>query len=307
MQPRRPAASGRSRPAITARNQRVAIGAGTGIVLLLLLSCHTAGQQQQRNFVYDRGGIIRGDRARKDLALVFTGDSFAGGGEHIRQTLKRHQVKASFFFTGRFYRRIDLRRLIENLAADGHYLGAHSDAHLLYCSWEKRDSLLVTRQQFEADLAANYREMEKFGIHTARAKYFLPPYEWYNETISAWAGARGLTLVNFTPGTRTQADYTHPAMGARYLSSAKIWESIWEYERKDPAGLNGFILLLHLGADPRRTDKFYLRLDALLTALREKGYRCRRIDELLEEGRRYASLCPVADFIKTRLALLCGG
>ncbi len=39
---------------------------------------------------------------------------------------------------------------------------------------------------------------------------------WYNAQISAWTAERGLTLVNFTPGTRSNADYTTPDMGDRY-------------------------------------------------------------------------------------------
>lgn len=245
---------------------------------VVLFSC---APQKKKAFVYDHGGTIRGDTAEKELALVFTGDSFAEGGEHIRQALAGHQAKGSFFFTGNFYRNADFQQLIKNLAADGHYLGAHSDAHLLYCAWENRDSLLVTPKEFEADLAANYRAMEKFGIAKARARYYLPPYEWYNEKVSAWAKEWGVTLVNFTPGTRSHADYTYPEMGTRYVSNEKIMESIWAYEKKNPAGLNGFILLIHIGTDPRREDKFYLRLDELLATLHEKGYRCKRIDELL--------------------------
>ncbi len=249
--------------------------------IFLLTGFCLVAQEKEKTFVYDRGGIIRGDRTQKELALVFTGDSFAEGGAHIRQALARHHVKGSFFLTGNFYRNPEFQQLIKDLAADGHYLGAHSDAHLLYCPWENRDSVLVTRGQFEADLAANYREMERFGISKARAQYFLPPYEWYNEKISAWVKAWGLTLVNFTPGTRTTADYTVPEMGTRYVASETIMQSIWAYERSDPAGLNGFVLLIHLGTDPRRTDKYYLRLDDLLAALQAKGYRCKRIDELL--------------------------
>lgn len=238
-------------------------------------------QKKERTFIYDHGAIIRGDRTQKVLALVFTADSFAEGGEHIRQVLARHQIKASFFLTGNFYRNPAFDQLIANLVADGHYLGAHSDAHLLYCSWENRDSLLITRVEFEADLVANYREMAKFGIGKTQAGYFLPPYEWYNEKISAWSRAWGVTLVNYTPGTRTHADYTYPDMQARYVSRDKIFESIWAYEKSDASGLNGFILLSHVGADPRRPDKFYLRLDELLRQLHQKGYRCKRLDELL--------------------------
>lgn len=238
-------------------------------------------KQDEAAFTYDRGAIVRGARTQKKLALVFTGDEFADGGAHIQNVLARQRVRAAFFLTGNFYRRPAFHGLIRKLLADGHYLGAHSDRHLLYCAWEKRDSLLVTPQQFEADLAANYHEMKKFGIDKASAPYFLPPYEWYNETISAWTAAWGLTLVNYTPGTRSHADYTYPEMQARYVPSATIYESITNYESNQPEGLNGFILLIHLGVDPRRRDKFYLQLEPLIETLRDRGYEFKRIDTLL--------------------------
>lgn len=232
-------------------------------------------------FTYDRGAIVRGQRTEKALALVFTGDEFADGGDHIRAVLARTRVPAAFFLTGNFYRHPAFRELIQQLLADGHYLGAHSDRHLLYCAWEKRDSLLVTREQFENDLITNYREMEKFGIAKTQANYFLPPYEWYNESISAWTAAWGLTLINYTPGTRSHADYTYPEMQARYLPSTAIYASIINYATQQPEGLNGFILLSHIGVDSRRTDKFYFQLESLIKTLRERGYIFKRIDALL--------------------------
>ncbi len=252
------------------------------IFLIGVFGLALAAQEIGTAFIYDHGGIIRGNPAKKEMALVFTGDSFADGGMHIRQVLAQQQIKASFFFTGNLYRNPDFKPLIKVLIADGHYLGAHSDAHLLYCAWEKRDSLLVTQKQFTEDLAANYREMEKFGIAKTAARYFLPPYEWYNATISAWTQAWGLTLVNYTPGTRSPADYTYPEMQARYAPSAKIYQSILSCETDHVEGLNGFILLSHIGTDPRRTDKFYFWLKRLLQTLRDEGYQFKRIDELLD-------------------------
>ena len=227
------------------------------------------------------GAVIRGDIANKEIALVFTGDEFADGADGIRKTLKDRKALASFFFTGNFYRNPDFKKAIIKLAADGHYLGAHSDKHLLYADWTKRDSLLVTENQFKQDLRDNYKLMATLGIKKNNAKYFLPPYEWYNRQIVSWTNEEGLTLINFTPGTRTPADYTYPDMGARYLSSEAIYDSVLAYEKKDPNGLNGFILLVHIGTDPRRTDKFYNRLDELLSDLTRKGYHFTRIDKLL--------------------------
>ncbi len=213
---------------------------------------------------------------------MLTADEYADGGDHIKRVLKEQEVPASFFLTGNFYRNPDFSTLIKSLKANGHYLGAHSDRHLLYADWEKRDSLLVTREEFTKDLLRNYQRMAEFGISEKDAPYFLPPYEWYNSQITEWTKEAGFHLVNFSPGTRSAADYTYPEMGDRHVSSEAIYQSIMTYEQKDEHGLNGFILLIHLGTDPRRTDKFYYQLDSLLTTLKQKGYSFVRIDELLE-------------------------
>ncbi len=227
-----------------------------------------------------QGGVVRGDTIQKKLSLVFTGGDYADGGNHIQNVLKNHGIKASFFFTGDFYRNPEFRSIIENLKQDGHYLSAHSDKHLLYCDWTIRDSLLVTKNKFIMDLKANYMEMERFGIQEKDARFFLPPYEWYNDSISAWTKEAGIQLINFTQGTRSNADYTTPDMPS-YRTSEEIYKSIVNFEETSDNGLNGFILLIHIGTAPERTDKFYNRLDELILLLKNKGYEFERVDELL--------------------------
>jgi peptidoglycan/xylan/chitin deacetylase (PgdA/CDA1 family) len=254
-------------------------------ILLLgnpLPSGQAVGQDSANKVVDENGAIIRGDVSKKQIALVLTGDEFGDGGTTIRRTLKKHHIRASFFLTGNFYSNPSFKNLVAGLRKDGHYLGPHSDKHLLYADWTRRDSLLVTEDQFTADLRENYRRMAAFGISLVDARYFLPPYEWYNKRIAEWTTTFGLHLVNFTPGTRSNADYTYPEMGSRYVSSEAVYNSILDYEKKDPHGLNGFILLIHIGTDPRRTDKFYDRLDSLLSELTNRGYRFVTIRQLLE-------------------------
>jgi hypothetical protein len=67
-----------------------------------------------------------------------------------------------------------------------------------------------------------------------------------------------------------------------YVSSDTIMRSIKEYEARDPSGLNGFILLLHIGVAPERRDKVYHRLDELIRWLGRNKYQMVRIDRLLE-------------------------
>jgi hypothetical protein len=44
------------------------------------------------------------------------------------------------------------------------------------------------------------------------ALFFLPPFEWYNDSNAAWTKQQGIQLVNFTPGTYSNAGlYTHLA------------------------------------------------------------------------------------------------
>jgi endoglucanase len=137
----------------------------------------------------------------------------------------------------------------------------------------------VSKETFIRDVMDNYAAMGAFGITLADAPFFLPAYEWYNDTIAAWTKGLGLTLVNFTPGTYSNADWTHPELGAQYLSSDTILARILRFERAKPDGLNGFLLLMHIGTDERRKDKLYARLDELVTALMRKGYKFSLLNE----------------------------
>lgn len=224
--------------------------------------------------------ITRGDSSQKNISLIFSGHDFAEGLPLVAKTLKKLSAKGSFFFTGDFYRNKNNKAIITSLIAEGHYLGAHSDKHLLYADWNKRDSLLVSKELFKKDLLMNYMEMKKFGINFKSASYFLPPYEWYNDSIANWTKETGLQLINFTPGTLSNADYTWPEL-KNYRSSKTIYESIMKVANKKGAGLNGFILLIHPGTDPRRKDKFYKYLPQVIKTLLLKGYTFKRIDELL--------------------------
>lgn len=253
-------------------------------ILVMAMFSRSAGRLKAGlktpGFQTDEGGIIRGDQRSKRMALVFTGDKYAEGGTAIADALRKHKVKASFFLTGRFYRTPANRRLIERLKRDGHYLGPHSDQHLLYADWADRGKTLVSRERFERDLDKNFAAMRAFGIGRRQVPLFLPPYEWYNREIAEWTSEMGLNIVNFTPGTRSNADYTTDD-DKNYISSEAIMSRITEYEGKDPNGLNGFVLLTHIGSGPKRTDKFHDRVDQLIDWLRSKGYEPVRVDELL--------------------------
>jgi len=252
---------------------------GTASLIYLLAS--RQAEAAPPHVTISHGGIIRGDSTKKNIALVFTGDEFGEGLPAITAALKKHRVHGSFFFTGRFYRNPAFRPALLQLKNDQHYLGPHSDTHLLYNDWNNRDSLLVTFPQFRSDLEKNLAAIRAFGIDTSRLHYYIPPYEWWNDTVARWARSIGWQIINFTPGIRTNADYIWPEMGASYKTTDQILGSLKEFEASHAGRLNGAIILIHAGVDPRRKDRLYNRLDELITWLQAKGYQCRRVDELL--------------------------
>jgi peptidoglycan/xylan/chitin deacetylase (PgdA/CDA1 family) len=223
---------------------------------------------------------VRGPTDARRLALVFTGHEFAEAAETILDVLARRKAHASFFLTGAFLRDPAKAAMVGRMVAEGHYVGPHSDAHLLYCPWTGPKVTLVSREQFATDLRRNLDALEGHGVSGKGVTVFLPPYEWYNAEISEWTRALGLTLVNYTPGTRSNADYTEEGT-AQFVSSQRIFDSILEREASDPNGLNGFLLLLHVGAGPARTDKFHTRFDELVGVLSRRGYEFVRVDTLL--------------------------
>jgi peptidoglycan/xylan/chitin deacetylase (PgdA/CDA1 family) len=229
------------------------------------------------NKTIKQGAIIRSDSTKKELTLVFTGHEFAEGLPSILQALKKSGLTAAFFFTGDFVRRYPA--LVKQTVTDGHYVGPHSDKHLLYADWTKRDSTLVTKAQFQQDLLDNYKALQPFGITKQKAPWFLPAFEWYNQDIADWSAELGVQLICHTPGTISTADYTTLA-DKNYRSTAAILQSINE-KASQPNGLNGFLLLTHVGAGAGRPDPFSVQLPALITNLQGRGYKMVPLAQLL--------------------------
>jgi len=254
---------------------------GTASMTYFLSSLQRQGMEQSRKGadrnVYDRGGVVRTNPDKKEIALVFTAHDKADGADRILEVLEKYQIPANFFFTGKFYE--SNADVVKRIQATGAYLGGHSYGHLNYVDPARQDSTLVTKEEFVADLRKNYEVMGHYGITPETAPVFMPPFEEYNEYVAAWAKQMGLQLVNYTPGTGSGMDYTTPDL-SYYRTSKAIYDRIMKEEKEH--GLNGHILLLHLGTDDARSDKFYNNyLEKLLKQLLKKGYTFRLITETI--------------------------
>jgi hypothetical protein len=90
-----------------------------------------------------------------------------------------------------------------------------------------------------------------------------------------------VTLINFTPGSGSNRDYIREG-DPKFLSSDAIIDGILAFEEREAKGLNGFLLLLHLGSG--RKDPVHMKLDTLVERLAGRGYEFVRVDELVGAG-----------------------
>lgn len=217
------------------------------------------------------GTIVRVNPDKKTVYLCFTADVNFNGAETILKTLKKQKVKGNFFLTGNCLRYAPNEAVIRRIVEEGHYVGGHSDKHVLYCDWGADRPTLMSADSIIADVKANYAELAKFGIQREKALWFLPPYEHYNDFSVGILEAMGLRVVNYTPGIGTPADYTVPSM-KNYRKAQPLIDGLWKFEKEQ--GLRGALLLIHPGVEESRPqeERLYNRLDEIIRYLKKKGY-----------------------------------
>jgi peptidoglycan/xylan/chitin deacetylase (PgdA/CDA1 family) len=252
------------------------------VILLLVGGCASAPRipplGPDARMTLDQGAPVRGDKSRRELAIIFTGGEHGQATATILDILAKRGVKASFFVTGDFLANQTHRDDVKRMIREEHYVGPHSHAHPLYASWDDRSHTLISRDTFVADLQRNIDELRQLHcFDDGRAIYFVPPYEWFNQDQVAWARSLDVHLINMTGQAGSNRDWI-PEGHAKFVTSEQIITDVLTFERSQPDGLNGFVLLFHLGS--LRADLMDTELERLLEKLSERGYTFRRVDDL---------------------------
>lgn len=249
------------------------------LVILMSIGSHSLDARQRlpekggADVVDAQGAIVKHRVGSRAIHLIFSADVAFEGADTILNTLAKHRIYASFFLTGNCLRNEKHKPVIHRIIKDGHYVGGHSDKHILYASWEDRQQTLVAPDSLIADFERNMEALGDYGIKLSETLYFLSPYEWYNQETVSLIERCGQKVINMTPGIRTAADYTTPAM-KNYASSQQLKDQLYDFEKEN--GLDGAIILIHPGTSPQRTDKLYFHLDEMIEYLKKKGYHFER-------------------------------
>ena len=187
---------------------------------------------------------------KKQVALSFDA---AWGNEdtgRILETLKKHNVKVTFFRTGGWVESYpdDVKAIL----AAGHDLGNHSENH-------KNMSQLSDEQCQEELMKVHTRVQELTGYEMF---LFRPPYGDYDNHVITNAHKCSYYTIQWSIDSLDWKDYGADDIVRRVVESDKL--------------KNGSIILMHNGA------KFTAdALDAVIVGLQDKGYEIVPISELI--------------------------
>lgn len=193
--------------------------------------------------------ISHGSLEQKEIALTFDAGSDAAG-ISILNILEKHQVKATFFLTGRWVEAFPhyAKRIIE----DGHNIGNHTYSH--------PDALKVDIEAFKADIA-KAEKIIKAGTGVSPRPYFRFPYGAYNDEALKAAGEAGYPFsFHWTIDT---LDWKQPS--ADFI-----------VERISTRASNGAIILMHIGGI--NTPK---AVDTVIPILKAKGYHLVTLEDMM--------------------------
>jgi peptidoglycan/xylan/chitin deacetylase (PgdA/CDA1 family) len=237
---------------------------------------------------YLANDLSRGSIERKQVSLTFDGGSTDNAAVQILDILKANHLQVTIFLTGGFIQKFPeiTRRILEQ----GHEVGNHtwSHPHLTSYGADKRHVTLpnVTRE-FLYDQLQRTAQLFEEVTGKPMAPFWRAPYGEHNEQIRQWAAELGYRHVGWTRGRNWQEsmdtmDWVADTASIAYRPAAEILSHFLAMAENDVHGINGGIILTHLGSHRQDGDHFYMVLPRLISGLREKNYAIVKISELAE-------------------------
>lgn len=165
-------------------------------------------------------------------------------------TLKKHNVKATFFMTGGWIEKYPDD--VKAIAAEGHDLGNHSENH--------KQMSQLSAEQCKEELMKPHEKVKK--LTGKDMILFRPPYGDYNDTLIPVCRENQYYAIQWDVDSLDWKDY----------DAATIIRRVTEHKHLG----NGSIILCHNGG--KHTAE---ALDELLSTLKEKGFTLVPISQLI--------------------------
>jgi len=228
-----------------------------------------------------RRSLERGATTKKDIALTFDGGSDDNHTREIMAILQSHDLKCTLFLTGKFMEKYP--ELLKEMIIQGHEIGNHTynHPHLTTYTEDHRQQLRsgITREYVQKQLLKT--DSIFFTITGSKLKpYWRAPFGEYNEQILTWAAEVGYLHVHWT-GSFDTHDWVTDESSDLYHTPEEIFKQVMKLETENSDGLNGVIVLMHLGSQ-RLENHIFEILPQLIKEVRAKGYTFSSISGLLD-------------------------
>ncbi|MCK5145429.1 polysaccharide deacetylase family protein [bacterium] len=228
----------------------------------------------------------RGPLNREEVAFTFDGGAEDNAASDILDSLKKNNVKGTFFLTGVFIRRFpDIACRIIN---EGHEVGNHtwSHPHLTSFATDRKHTTLpgITRDSFMTELLRTEDLFEK-TTGAAMKKFWRAPFGEYNREIMHWAAEAGYRHIGWSGGRGWKnngdtMDWVVDTSSVLYHTADEIVDKVINFGVDQTYGASGTILLMHLGTH-RKEQPVHLQLGKMLAGLKQRGFSAVKISEML--------------------------
>ncbi|MBT2281624.1 polysaccharide deacetylase family protein [Priestia megaterium] len=192
---------------------------------------------------------------KKKIALTFDDGPTSDETVQILDILKEYDAKATFFVVGSRVERY--ASIVEREVREGHEVGNHTFHHLI---WTRNAS----EKQLIKEIELTQKTISNISGH--EPSLFRPVQGFYDKKLVDVVGRSNLQVVLWSQKHDTR-DWDRP--GVEYIVQ-KVLDDIE----------NGDIILLHDHVNGK--SQTILALKRILPALKEKGYECVTISELLK-------------------------
>ncbi len=199
-----------------------------------------------------------GDTSKKTIYLTFDAGYENGYTPKILDTLKKHNVKATFFLVGNYIKTSP--DLVKRMVNEGHTVGNHTFSH-------PDMSSISDKAAFTAELS-KLEDLFEETVGQKLPKFYRPPQGKYSEDNLRAAKELGYTTVFWS---LAYADWDNEKQPTAQQALGKLL----------PRTHNGAVVLLH---STSKTNSEVL--DTLLTKWQEEGYSFGEISGLSAENNK---------------------
>jgi peptidoglycan/xylan/chitin deacetylase (PgdA/CDA1 family) len=232
-----------------------------------------------------------GTTDKKLIALTFDGGSNGVAVGDILDTLKSRNVKATMFLTGEFIRAFP--DAVRRIVADGHEVGNHTFSHPHLTSWAQDHTNATLPAVSEAFVCDQLRHTDSLflaltGAHLA--PLWRAPFGEKNRAICAWAQRCGYVHIGWRQGKTWRQgldsnDWVPDEETPGFHTPEEVVDKILALAGDPPDGINGGIVLMHLGTERKDTHtQMYRMLGKLIDDLKAMGYAFVTTPEMLKES-----------------------